>query len=110
MKYVPFVPHLDSWKHTFADHSRGKTKNRWIVEQNGKGESNVPIQVITPTQQAVDRAKSEIADMKKMGVPLAEYSVIKKRKRNSKKGLVSKNSAKKTKKVRAKKAKKMRFN
>ena len=74
MKYVPFVARIDAWKHFFAarrNTSHPGTKRRWLVNQKGGGEQDEPvIQLVTPTQQAVERAKSEMKEMRKGGAPL----------------------------------------
>ena len=77
MKYVPFVARIDAWKHSFATGRNTRhpgTKRRWLVNQKGGGGQDEPvIQLVTPTQQAVERAKSEMKEMRKRGAPLEKY-------------------------------------
>ncbi|MCW4285594.1 MAG: hypothetical protein N0E59_20980 [Candidatus Thiodiazotropha taylori] len=89
MKYVPFVAQVESWKKSFATDGGPKhlgNKRRWIVNQKGKGEEEGIIQLVTPTQQAVERAQSEIKEMRKRGAPVSTFrpKVSKKVKKKSK--------------------------
>ena len=76
MKYVPFVAHLEAWKKSFktdASNRHPGRHKRWIVSyQKGEGEET-PICLVTPTQQAIERAQSEINDMRKRGAPIPKF-------------------------------------
>ena len=77
MKYVPFVAQVESWKKSFATDSgtmHPGNKRRWLVNQKGGGQEDAVIQLVTPTQQAVERARSEIKEMRKRGAPVPKYT------------------------------------
>ena len=82
MKYVPFVARIDAWKHSFATDKNTRhpgTKRRWLVSQKGGGQEDAVIQLVTPTQQAVERAKSEMKEMRKRGAPVEKYETMAKK-------------------------------
>lgn len=89
MKYVPFVAEVESWKKSFAIDSgnRPGNKRRWIVNQRGGGQEDGLIQLVTPTQQAVERAQSEIKELRKRGAPVPSFTpkVAKKKSKPKKK-------------------------
>lgn len=81
MKYVPFVAQVENWKRAFSPEAPNASgRSRWLVGQKGEGSHSSPIQVVTPTQQAVERAKSQIKRMKENS---AEQSFIKVKKMKS---------------------------
>ncbi|MCF1459669.1 MAG: hypothetical protein LPH21_19605 [Shewanella sp.] len=90
MKYVPFVARIEAWKHSFATDKNTRhpgTKRRWLVHQKGGGQEGAVIQLVTPTQQAVERAQSEIKEMRKRGAPVEKYKTkVTKKALNQKKG------------------------
>ena len=94
MKYVPFVARIDAWKNSFATDKSTRhpgTKRRWLVQQKGGGQEDGVIQLVTPTQQAVERARSEIKEMRKREGPVETYKAkVKKRASKSKKKIVKK--------------------
>lgn len=65
MAYVPHIPDLDTWKKHFMDmaHDKLPHRNKFYVigsrRQHGGSEDPV-IQLVTPTQQAVEMAKSDM--------------------------------------------------
>ena len=65
MSLVSTINNIDVWKKHFIDMVNGKKKkqkNVYVV-QSGKGESNEKkesIKLVTPTQQVVERAKSDM--------------------------------------------------
>ena len=76
MKYVPFVAQVESWKKSFATDSGTRqpgNKRRWLVNQKGGGQEDSLIQLVTPTQQAVERAQSEVKEMRKRGAPVPSF-------------------------------------
>lgn len=81
MKYVPFVAHVDSWKKAFSADAKTRNRARWLVNQSGQGQIEPSIQLVTPTQQVVERAKSEMEEMREKDSP--EYRS--KRKTNKRK-------------------------
>lgn len=77
MKYVPFVAQVDSWKKAFSSDSKTShhgNRSRWLVNQTGEGQNEPAIQLVTPTQQAVERAQSEIQEMRNRGSPIPKYT------------------------------------
>lgn len=76
MKYVPFVAQVESWKKSFATDSgtrHPEKKRRWLVNQKGGGQEDSLIRLVTPTQQAVERAQSEVKEMRKRGAPVPSF-------------------------------------
>lgn len=73
MKYVPFVAQVESWKKSFAADRHPGNKRRWLVNQRGGGQEDSLIQLVTPTQQAVERAQSEVKEMRKRGAPVPSF-------------------------------------
>ena len=90
MKYVPFVARVDAWKSSFATDKTTRhpgTRRRWLVNQKGGGREDGVIQLVTPTQQAVERAQSEIKELRKRGAPIEKYAVKRPKKvKTNKKG------------------------
>lgn len=87
MKYVPFVARIEAWKNSFATDRSTRhpgNKRRWLVNQRGGGQDDAVIQLVTPTQQAVERAQSEIKEMRKRGAPVAKYTTKTKKPRTKK--------------------------
>ena len=74
MSWVPFVPDLEAWKnHFLSSSSRHLNKKSSIIGQVGSGGISNKIKLVTPTEQAVERAKSEIKRRKKEGEPVVTF-------------------------------------
>ena len=80
MKFVPFVAQVEHWKRAFSPEG-SRANGRWLVGQKGEGTNSPPIKLVTPTQQAVERAKSEI---KRMRMDNGGESDVKKKKKKTK--------------------------
>ena len=73
MRYVPFVADVDSWKKAFSADAKTRNRARWMVNQIGHGQSEPAIKLVTPTQQAVERAQSEMEEMRENGSAPLDY-------------------------------------
>ena len=90
--YVPYIPDNKKWENHFenmADRNYQKPKDFYVVRSSqvgsGSSGSNDPILVVSPVQQDVGRAQSDLKDENINSSHLEEYnqSHFRNRKRNS---------------------------
>ena len=78
--WIPFQPDVNEWSKHFLDSLKMKyipNQKSYIVGQFGgtnNSHESVPIEFVTPTQQAVERAKSELKKRKKEGGPIINFT------------------------------------
>ena len=68
MAYVPNVADVDKWKNHYvhmAEHST-KQKDFYAVRPKLKGNGSESLVIVSPTEQSVERAKSEIKYKRKL--------------------------------------------
>ena len=78
MEYSPHVSDLNKWKNHFIDMAstnRGKNRKMYTVGKQTGG-SQTSVQLVTPTEQAVQMAK---ADLKRKRKPIKRRRAIKKK-------------------------------
>ncbi|XP_061170892.1 uncharacterized protein F54H12.2-like [Saccostrea echinata] len=78
MSWKPFVPNVEEWKNHFLRASQMKyipKQKSYVIGQFGKGESVLQpkIELVTPTQQAVERAKSDLKKREREGGPVLKF-------------------------------------
>lgn len=76
MSWIPFVPDLEAWKNHFlfsSERHLNPNQKSSIIGQVGSGGITNKIQLVTPTEQAIERAKSEIRRRKKEGEPVITF-------------------------------------
>jgi hypothetical protein len=61
LAYVPYVPDLESWKDHFKNYVPSGPKPFYTIKKRQQGEGTLPtIKLVTPTQQFVEQAKSQM--------------------------------------------------
>lgn len=81
MSWKPFIPNVEEWKKHFVTTTNMKyipNQNSYIVGQFGEGGgiSKPQIEMVTPTQQAVDRAKADLKKRKLEGGPVVVFPAL----------------------------------
>lgn len=73
MSWKPFIPDVNEWKKHFVESADMKyipNQKTYVIGQFGNGSRPVTqIELITPTQQAVEMARSELKKRKNDGEP-----------------------------------------
>lgn len=73
MSWKPFIPDVNEWKKHFVESADMKyipNQKTYVIGQFGNGSRPVTqIELITPTQQAVEMARSELKKRKNDGDP-----------------------------------------
>lgn len=94
MSWKPFIPDVNEWKKHFVESADMKyipNLKTYVIGQFGNGSRPVTqIELITPTQQAVEMARSELKKRKNDGEPIVHFEApgpeprraAKKKKRN----------------------------
>ena len=77
--WIPFIPDVNEWSKHFLDSLKMQyipNQKSYIVGQFGGTNSpaSLPIEFVTPTQQAVERAKSDLKKRKKEGGPIINFT------------------------------------
>ena len=91
IKYSPYIPNIDAWVDYFKNQPVEYKKFYTIGRAKHKGEDMNSIKLVTPTEQVVQQAKSELK--REMDDSDAEEHVLKRRKKSSKK-VITKSSDK----------------
>ena len=66
MAYSPYISNVEAWKHEFTQPNY-KYKNFYTLKRSGQhGEKMDSIKLVTPTEQAVERAKSALEENDKL--------------------------------------------
>ena len=101
IKYSPYIPNTDAWVKYFKNQPQEYKKFYTIGRPKQKGEDMDPIKLVTPTEQAVEQARSAIKrqiDIEDLFENLKRArSSSASRKRPGKKFIISKSSDKKKK-------------
>ena len=103
MSWRPFIADVEEWKKHFlesTDMNFIPNQKSYIVGQFGHGNRPSPTQIelVTPTQQAVEMAKSEIKKRKQEGEPIVSFTKTNEKKRKRTETDAGKTRNKKTKK------------
>lgn len=78
MSWQPFIPNVEEWKNHFLTTAKMKyipNQKTYIVGQFGEGSASTKpqIELLTPTQQVVDRAKAGLKKRKLEGGPVVVF-------------------------------------
>jgi hypothetical protein len=85
MSYIPYIPNVDHWRDHFSNNPQ-KTKSFYTLKDKHKGEGNLGIKLVTPTEQAVEQAKSFLKRKAEFKKPTkGPKKTVKKTKKNPKK-------------------------
>lgn len=63
MSYSPYIPDIEAWRKQYALNNKMESKQFYTIKSSsslGDIATPPPLKMITPTQQVVDQAKSEI--------------------------------------------------
>lgn len=84
MSWKPFIPDVNEWKKHFVESVDMKyipNQKTYVIGQFGNGSRPVTqIELITPTQQAVEMARSELKKRKIDGEPIVHFRRLRRRK------------------------------
>lgn len=85
---IPYISVADNWKKHFTDmvnDNNLKRKKIYIVgkNQHGKGDSDAIIKMVTPTKEAIDRARAVISKKKTSLILSRKKVILKKEKRGN---------------------------
>lgn len=78
MSWQPFIPNVEEWKNHFLTTAKMKyipNQKTYIVGQFGEGSASTKpqIELLTPTQQVVDRARADLKKRKLEGGPVVVF-------------------------------------
>ena len=101
IKYSPYIPNTDAWVKYFKNQPQEYKKFYTIGRPKQKGEDMDPIKLVTPTEQAVEQARSAIKrqiDIEDLfeNLKRARSSSTSKKKKQQKKFVISKSSDRKS--------------
>ena len=90
IKFSPYIPNVEAWVDYFKDQPKEYKKFYTIGRPKLKGEDMNQIKLVTPTEQVIEQARSEMKRQRQE--ENQERTVSNKKRRNSR--TVSKSSAK----------------
>ena len=90
IKFSPYIPNVEAWVDYFKDQPKEYKKFYTIGRPKLKGEDMNPIKLVTPTEQVIEQARSEMK--RQRDEDNKPYSPPKKRRKISRK--IPKSSAK----------------
>ena len=97
MAYSPYIANVESWKHEFTQPNHHYKPFYTLKNNTQHGEKMDPIKLVTPTEQAVDRAKSVLRENQQLEsiLPRIKRTLSRKRKQSSTKSSVKRTKNKK---------------